>query len=93
MSKQTFDLGDKDCALIIKQDMVTEMVLPIFEPDVLVSWEENQNMFLTIAIRAVMDQDDFRKIIADKIEEIMTGMSPDEDPSVADAEIEDESVV
>ena len=68
MDKNTFELGDSDAAIIFKQDMSTEIVLPEMANDEAISFEEHQNMFVAIAISGSMGDDDFRKVISAKLD-------------------------
>jgi hypothetical protein len=77
MSEQTITLGEKDCAMIFKQDMSSELIIPKFADEEPITWEENQNMFLAIAISAAMSDADFRAVISKKIGEIMEKSHPE----------------
>ena len=68
MDKNTFELGDNDAAIIFKQDMSTEIVLPEMEDDEAISFEEHQNMFVAIAISGSMADEAFRKVISAKLD-------------------------
>jgi hypothetical protein len=70
--KQTFSMGSKDCAIIIKEDMSSEMIIPKFADDEHVGWEEHQNLFITVAISSSMGEPDFREVITKKLDEMMT---------------------
>jgi len=79
MDKETFELGANDAAIIIKQDMSTEIVIPKMEDEDNITFEENQNVFITLAISAAMSDDDFRALISAKLDEMFT--KTDEDAS------------
>jgi len=72
MDKNTFELEDNDAAIIIKADMSTEVVLPKMGDDENISFEEHQNVFITLAISGSMGDADFRKIIQNKLDEMFT---------------------
>jgi len=76
MNDRTFELEGKDCAIIIKENMSTEVIIPKLAEDQNVTWEDNQNMFITIAISASMGQADFREVITKKLDEIMAQAVP-----------------
>jgi len=69
---EDFKLENEDCALIIKKDMTTEVVIPKFRDNEDITWEENQNMFVVIAIAASMDNPEFTAIVTKKLDEIMS---------------------
>ena len=72
MDKNTFELGDNDAAIIFKHDMTTEIILPSMGDDDTVDFEKNQNMFVAIAISGSMSDENFRKIISDKLDVMFT---------------------
>ena len=75
MSKETtFTLADNDCAIIFKQDMSTEMMLPDMGDDEVINFDEHQNMYLALAVVGSMGDEDFRKIISSKLDEMFESM-------------------
>ena len=72
MDKETFELGLNDAAIIIKQDMSTEIVIPKMEDEDSITFEENQNVFVTLAISAAMSDKNFRELISAKLDEMFT---------------------
>jgi len=70
MDKETFELDANDAAIIIKQDMSTEIVIPKMDDADSINFEENQNIFITLAISGAMGDDDFRAIISAKLDEM-----------------------
>ena len=68
MDKNTFELGDNDAAIIFKQDMSTEIMLPNMGDDETIDFEKHQNIFVAIAISGSMGDDDFRKVIGAKLD-------------------------
>ena len=89
MDKNTFELGANDAAIIFKQDMSTEIMLPKMGDEETIDFDTHQNMFIAIAISGAMADDDFRKIIGAKLDTIFTAakeegatcdVSDDQDP-------------
>ena len=68
MDKNTFELGDNDAAIIFKQDMSTEIMLPDMGETETINFDEHQNMFVAIAISGAMGDDDFRTVIGSKLD-------------------------
>jgi len=77
MDKETFELGLNDAAIIIKQDMSTEIVIPKMEDEDSITFEENQNVFVALAISAAMSDDNFRAVISAKLDEMFTKVEED----------------
>lgn len=73
MDKTTFDLEANDAALIFKEDMSIEIVLPKIDDDEKIDVEKNQNMFVAIAIAASADNPMFRHVISNKMDEMLNG--------------------
>ena len=72
MDKNTFELGDNDAAIIFKQDMSTEIMLPNMGDDETIDFDKHQNIFVAIAISGAMGDDDFRKVIGAKLDAMFT---------------------
>ena len=71
-----FELEDADAAIIIKPDMTTELVIPKMDDDAEIKFDENQNIFITLAIGACMGDDDFRKLIQVKLDSMFENIEP-----------------
>jgi hypothetical protein len=71
MESTTFDLGPNEAALIFKQDMSIEMVLPKLEDDEEVNFDDNQNIFVAMAIGSLTDNPNFRQLVGGKLNEIL----------------------
>ena len=78
---ETFELENEDCALVIKKDMTTELVIPKFGDNADITWQENQNMFVAIAIAASMDNPEFMAIVSKRLDEIMAQAGNDKSES------------
>ncbi len=83
MDKTTFDLEAEDCAIIFKKDMSSELVLPAISDDETVDFEENQNVFVAMAISASLNDPKFREIVGAKLDEMFAEVeaSTEEVPS------------
>lgn len=66
----TPELDKGDCALIIKQDMTMELIIPDFDDNETVDWDKNQNVFVGMAISSSMSDEKFREYIKEKIDAI-----------------------
>ncbi len=77
MDKETIEIGMNDAAIIIKQDMSTEIIIPKMEDEDNITFEENQNVFITLAISAAMSDDNFRALISAKLDEMFTKVEED----------------
>lgn len=82
MNVDEFKLDDTDTALVIKQDMTTEMYLPKLDDNDAVSTEDNQNVYITMAIMLAMNDDDFRALIQKKINIIFQSLDTEEADNV-----------
>lgn len=71
MKKTTFELDVKDCALILKSDMEVEIVLPKFSDEEVIDYENNQNVFVSMAIASLFDDEGFRNMVGERIDEMM----------------------
>ena len=70
MDKTTFDLDAEDCAIIFKKDMSSELVLPEIKEDETVDFNENQNVFVAMAISASLNDPAFREIVGKRLDEM-----------------------
>lgn len=68
MDKTNFDLDADSAAIIFHKDMSTELILPKMEDNEDVSFDEHRNIFMAIAVAALLDDEDFRKLAQSKIE-------------------------
>jgi hypothetical protein len=73
MEKTTFDLEANEAALIFKEDLSIEIVLPSVGDDEKVDVDKNQNIFVAIAIAASADNPMFRHVISNKMDEMLNG--------------------
>ena len=80
MEKSNFELAADEAALIFKKDMSIEIVIPNMKDEETVDFEENQNMFVAMAIAASSDSPLFRQVIGEKLEEMLGGSGGVEDP-------------
>lgn len=71
MEKNTFDLGAGEAALIFKEDMSVDVILPKMDDTETVDMENNQNMFVAMAIAASTDNPMFRHVISNKLDEML----------------------
>jgi hypothetical protein len=71
MDNKDFKLDADDAALIFKKDLSTEMYLPNFDSEEVVDFDENQNVYVAIAISLALNDEDFRSIIGNKINTIL----------------------
>lgn len=76
MDKETIKIGMNDAAIIIKQDMSTEIIIPKMDDEDSINFEENQNIFITLAISAAMGDEDFRAIISAKLGTMFETLEP-----------------
>ena len=76
MDKTSFDLDANDCAIIFKEDMTTELILPKISDDETVEFETNQNIFVAMAISASMNDDAFRELVSQKLDEMLSYVEP-----------------
>jgi hypothetical protein len=83
MDKQTFELGDNDCAIVIKQDMSVEMVLPKMADEDRIDGREHQNVYITMAITASMADKPFKEVINAKLDEMFKTLSKEEAETAA----------
>lgn len=86
MPESTFNLDDKDAAIIIKHDMTTEVIIPKLEDSEHVAFEDNQNIFITLAISGAMGDDNFKELISAKLDEMFKKAEEDGHGSVTDQE-------
>jgi hypothetical protein len=77
MPESTFKLDDRDAAIIIKHDMSTEVIIPKLDDAEHVTFEDNQNIFITLAISGAMSDDNFREVISAKLDEMFTKAEED----------------
>jgi len=68
MDKTTFDLEDTSAAIIFHKDMSTELMLPKMSDEETVAFDDNQNIFIAMAIVSLLDDEGFRKYVGDKLE-------------------------
>jgi hypothetical protein len=85
INNDNYELAEEDAALVIKPDMTTELVIPKMDDDAAIKFEENQNVFICLAIGACMSDPDFRKIIQAKLSCMFETVEPG-DGSVTDQE-------
>jgi len=79
-NNKDFELDDDDAAIVFKKDMSTELYIPhAGEDDAQVSFEEDQNIFVAIAIMAATNDKEFRELITRKMDEIFSKVDPAED--------------
>ena len=74
MESTEFNLDATSAALIFNQDMSTELVLPKIEDTETVDFEENQNLFIAMAIASLLDDQGFRNYVAAKLETMFETM-------------------
>lgn len=72
MEKTNFELDGKDCALVLKSNMEIEIVLPKFTDDEVVDFDENQNVFVAMAIASLFNDDDFKEMVGERIDDMMS---------------------
>ena len=68
MKETTFDLKAEDAAIIFKQDGGVELILPKIDDEETVDYENNQNIFIAMAVASAMDDVKFREFIVNKVE-------------------------
>jgi len=92
MPESTFKLDDRDAAIVIKHDMTTEVIIPKLDDAEHVTFEDNQNIFITLAISGAMSDQNFRDVISAKLDEMFTKAEEDGvGGSGGESESEDES--
>ena len=72
MEKSDFQLGDMDAAIIFKQDMTTELILPNMSSEDVIDQKENPNLFLVLAISASLQDEEFSKLIYENLNKQMS---------------------
>ena len=77
MEKTTFDLDAHEAALIFKKDFSIELVIPKMDDNEEVDFNENQNIFVAMAMAALADHPLQRQLVGAKLDE-MLGMTKDE---------------
>ena len=78
-SNEEFELDADDAAIVFKKDMSTEIYIPKVKEDDLVNFDENQNVFVSIAIMSSMNDVEFRDLISKKMDELFTKMTSEEE--------------
>ena len=68
MKNNEFKLDAEDVALVIKKDMSTELYLPNLPDDVKLDPNDNQNVFVLIAINLAMRDQKFTEMISEKMD-------------------------
>jgi hypothetical protein len=68
MDKTTFDLEATDAAMIFHSDMGTELILPKMDDEETVEFDTHQNIFVAMAIVSLLDDDEFRTFVQNKLE-------------------------
>ena len=71
MEKTTFDLDKKEAALIFHQDLSVELVLPKMDDSEEVHFDENQNIFVAMAIASLTDHPAMRQLVGAKLGQMM----------------------
>ena len=75
MSKgTTFTLEDDACAIIIKKDMSTEMMLPNMKDDETIEFEDHVNIYVTMAITTGLNDGRLRDPITAIMDEMFKKM-------------------
>ena len=64
MDKTTFDLEATSAAIIFNQDMGVELILPKMSEEDVVSIDDNQNIFVAMAIVTLADDPKFREFVS-----------------------------
>ena len=71
MEKTNFDLDATSAAILFHKDLSTELILPKLDDEEVVDFEENQNLFIAMAVASLMDDDGFRNYVAMKLNTMM----------------------
>jgi hypothetical protein len=74
MESTNFDLEATSAAIIFNKDMSTELVLPKMSDEEVVDFEENQNLFIAMAIASLLDDAGFRNYVSMKLETMFETM-------------------
>ena len=72
MESRTYELESTSASIIFNQDMTTELMLPKVSDDEVVDFEENQNIFVAIAIASLMDDPQFRTMVGERMNHILS---------------------
>ena len=75
MKKNTYELGPDDAAFIVRKDMTIEIVVPKMEEDETINYDDNENIFLVLAIAAAMEEESFQDVISDKLDEVFESLA------------------
>jgi len=82
MSKgTTFTLEDDACAIIIKKDMSTEMMLPNMSDDAVIEFEDHINIYVTMAIATGLSDGRLKGSITEIMDSMFKKMDEAEQPS------------
>ena len=76
MANDKFKLEDDDVAIIIKKDMTFELVLPNIDENKGLSPNDQQNIFVGVTIVSSLNDEDFRTMIATKMDRIFPPTDP-----------------
>ena len=71
MDDTTFDLKADSAAFIFHSDMSTELILPKMDDEETVDFDTNQNIFISMAIASLLDDEGFRKYVGTKLETML----------------------
>ena len=71
MDDTTFDLKADSAAIIFHSDMSTELILPKMDDEETVDFDTNQNIFISMAIVSLLDDEGFRKYVGTKLETML----------------------
>jgi len=72
---QTFELKDEDCAIILKEDGSTEVILPNYEDG---EAEVSDNMLIAVGIVTLLPKPEFQELLSATMAEAL-GMIDEEE--------------
>ena len=72
---EKFELKDKDCAIILKEDGSTEIILPNYEDG---ETEVSDNMILAVGIITLLPKPEFQELLSATMDEALFEMNEEE---------------
>ena len=77
MNDTTLDIPKDSAVLILNNDMSTRIALPAMKDGDTVDFDKNKNVFVAIAIAALLEDDEFKKLIETKLDTMIGGLDGD----------------